>query len=184
MGVTGEQIATACARVPGGSIIMAKLDDLLNWARESSQWPVTFGLACCAIEMMAAGAAHYDLDRVGVMFRATPRQADIMIVSGTVTKKMAPVMRRLYDQMPDPKYVIAMGNCAVGGGPFYYDSYSVVRGADQVIPIDRYLCGCPPRPEQLIDALLDLGRSYYGEHALKHVRPEAPNAPNLPEGQA
>jgi len=179
MGVTSEQIAEACAHVPGGSLLLTTLDEVLNWARESSQWPVTFGLACCAIEMMATGAAHYDQDRLGVMFRATPRQADIMIVSGTVTKKMAPIMRRLYEQMPDPKYVIAMGNCATGGGPYYYDSYSTVRGADLVIPVDIYLCGCPPRPEQLLDALIELGRSYKGEHALKHLRPETANAPTL-----
>lgn len=170
MGVTGEQIAQACEKIPGGSMLLGKLDDILNWARESSQWPVTFGLACCAIEMMAAGAAHYDLDRFGIIFRATPRQADIMIVSGTLTKKMAPVLRRLYDQMPEPKYVIAMGNCASGGGPFYYDSYSVVRGVDLVVPVDLYIPGCPPRPEQLIDALLELGKSYKGEHVLRNTR--------------
>jgi len=172
MGVSGDQIAEACARVPGGSVLLARVDDVLNWARESSQWPVTFGLACCAIEMMAAGAAHYDLDRMGIIFRATPRQADIMIVSGTVTKKMVPVLRRLYDQMPEPKYVIAMGNCANGGGPFYYDSYSTVRGVDLIVPVDIYIPGCPPRPEQLIDALLELGRSYKGEHAIRNARGE------------
>jgi len=170
MGVTGEQFADACGKIPGGSVMLARLDDLLNWTRESSQWPMTFGLACCAIEMMAAGAAHYDLDRFGIIFRATPRQADIMIVSGTVCKKIAPVLRRLYDQMPEPKYVIAMGNCASGGGPFYYDSYSVVRGVDKIVPVDRYICGCPPRPEQLIDALLELGRSYRHEHAIRNAR--------------
>ena len=173
MGVTGQQIADACAKVPGGSVVLARVDDLLNWARESSQWPMTFGLACCAIEMMAAGAAHYDLDRFGIFFRATPRQADIMIVSGTVTKKMAPILKRLYDQMPDPKYVIAMGNCAVGGGPFFYDSYSVVRGVDLIVPVDYYISGCPPRPEQLIDALVELGQSYKGEHAIRNSREEA-----------
>ncbi|HEX2948742.1 MAG TPA: NADH-quinone oxidoreductase subunit B family protein [Armatimonadota bacterium] len=172
MGVTGEQVADFCAKVPGGSVVLARVDDILNWARESSQWPMTFGLACCAIEMMAAGAAHYDLDRLGIFFRATPRQSDIMIVAGTVTKKMAPILRRLYDQMPDPKYVIALGNCANGGGPFYYDSYSVVRGVDMIVPVDRYICGCPPRPEQLIDALIDLGQSYKHEHAIRNTRGE------------
>ena len=169
MGVTGEQFAEACEKVPGGAVVLARVDDVLNWARESSQWPLTFGLACCAIEMMAAGAAHYDLDRLGVFFRATPRQADIMIISGTVTKKMAPVLLRLYEQMPDPKYVIAMGNCACGGGPFYYDSYSTVRGVDLLVPVDVYIGGCPPRPEQLIDALLALGRSYRQEHAIRNT---------------
>ena len=170
MGVTGDQIAEACDKVPGGGFVLARLDDILNWARESSQWPVTFGLACCAIEMMATGASHYDQDRLGIIFRATPRQADIMIVSGTVTKKMAPVLRRLYEQMPEPKYVIAMGNCASGGGPYYYDSYNTVRGVDLIVPVDIYISGCPPRPEQLLDALINLGHSYRKEHALKLVR--------------
>jgi NADH-quinone oxidoreductase subunit B len=169
MGVTGDDIAQACGQVPGGAFLLARVDDLLNWARESSQWPLTFGLACCAIEMMGASMAHYDLDRVGVIFRATPRQADIMLVAGTVTKKMAPLLRRLYDQMPAPKYVIAMGNCACGGGPYHYDSYSTVRGVDLVVPVDLYISGCPPRPEQLIDALLQLGQGYRAEHALRNA---------------
>jgi len=170
MGVTGGQIADFCAKVPGGSVVLARVDDLLNWARESSQWPVTFGLACCAIEMMSTSMSHYDTDRFGIIYRASPRQADIMLVNGTVTKKMAQVLRRLYDQMPEPKYVIAMGNCATGGGPYYYDSYSVVRGVDKVVPVDLYITGCPPRPEQLIDALIELGRSYKGEHAIRNDR--------------
>ena len=170
MGIKHEDAAVCPTPEAGGSVLLAKVDDLLNWARESSQWPMTFGLACCAIEMMATGAAHYDLDRLGVFFRATPRQSDIMIVSGTLTKKMAPILLRLYEQMPDPKYVIAMGNCACGGGPFYYDSYSTVRGVDLIVPVDIYLGGCPPRPEQLIDALLELGRSYKGEHAMRNTR--------------
>ncbi len=174
MGVAHEQVATACANVHGGSVLLARLDDLLNWARESSQWPLTFGLACCAIEMMATGAAHYDQDRIGVMFRGSPRQSDVMIVAGTVTKKIAPVLRRLYDQMPDPKYVIAMGSCATGGGPYYYDSYSTVRGVDLIVPVDLYISGCPPRPEQLMDAFLELGRSYKREHAIRTVRPDQP----------
>ena len=147
--------AKVLAKYPGGGIAVATLDFLFNWARESSLFPLTFGLKCCAIEMMATGAARYDLDRIGVIFRATPRQADVMIVAGTVTKKMAPVLRRLYDQMPEPKWVIAMGGCAVAGGPFY-DSYGVVQGVDQIVPVDVYISGCPPRPEQLIDGLLKL----------------------------
>ncbi|MHB9022851.1 MAG: NADH-quinone oxidoreductase subunit B [Armatimonadota bacterium] len=170
MGVTGSQIADVCTKVPGGSLVLTTVDSVLNWARESSQWPVTMGLACCAIEMMAASMSHYDLDRMGVIFRASPRQADLMIVSGTVTKKMAQVVRRLYEQMPEPKYVIAMGNCACGGGPYYYDTYSVVRGIDLVIPVDYYISGCPPRPEQLIDVMMDLGRSYKCEHAIRNTR--------------
>ncbi len=176
VGVTGTQVVDACAKVPGGSVLLGAVEDLLNWARESSQWPVTFGLACCAIEMMATGASHYDLDRMGIIFRATPRQSDIMIVSGTVTKKIAPVLKRLYDQMPDPKYVIAMGNCATGGGPYFYDTYSVVKGVDQIVPVDIYIPGCPPRPEQLIDALLELGRTYKREHPIRNTR-KAPLKP-------
>jgi len=175
--MTGDRLAEVCGRVPGGSFVMARLDDVLNWARESSQWPLTFGLACCAIEMMATGASHYDQDRIGVMFRATPRQSDLMIVAGTVTKKIAPILRRLYDQMPDPKYVIAMGNCATGGGPYYYDTYSVVRGVDLIVPVDLYVPGCPPRPEQLLDAFLELGRRYKKEHALRHIRSDRPEGP-------
>jgi NADH-quinone oxidoreductase subunit B len=175
--MTGDQLAEVCGRVPGGSFVMSRLDDVLNWARESSQWPLTFGLACCAIEMMATGAAHYDQDRIGVMFRASPRQSDLMIVAGTVTKKIAPILRRLYDQMPDPKYVIAMGNCSTGGGPYYYDTYSVVKGVDLIVPVDIYVSGCPPRPEQLLDAFLELGRRYKKEHALRHIRSDQPEAP-------
>lgn len=142
-------------------VIFAKSGEMFNWAlnwgRGSSQWPLTFGLACCALEMMAAGAAHYDLDRFGVgLFRATPRQADVMIVAGTVTYKMAKRLRKLYEQMPHPKYVIAMGSCANSGGPFYYDSYTVARGVDIYVPVDIYIPGCPPRPEALIYGILKL----------------------------
>ncbi|MFK7694799.1 NuoB/complex I 20 kDa subunit family protein [Paenibacillus sp. HJGM_3] len=131
------------------NVLTTTLDQIKGWARSSSLWPLTFGLACCAIEMMGTGAAHYDLDRFGVIFRTSPRQADVMIVSGTVTKKMAPLLRRLYDQMPEPKWVIAMGSCATAGGP-YIRSYSVVKGVDQVVPVDVYIPGCPPNPAALI----------------------------------
>ncbi|MGE5508561.1 MAG: NuoB/complex I 20 kDa subunit family protein [Chitinophagales bacterium] len=131
------------------------LDSLFRWARASSLWPLTFGPACCAIEMMASSAAKSDLDRLGVFFRPSPRQADVMIVAGTVTQKMAPIVKRLYEQMAEPKYVIAMGSCAIGGGPFA-ESYSILRGVDQIVPVDVYVPGCPPRPEGLIYGILKL----------------------------
>lgn len=137
--------------IPGASTVVGALDKVINWSRSSSLWPVTFGLACCAIEMMTTGSAHYDLDRLGVIFRASPRQADCMIVAGTVTKKMAPVVRRVYDQMPEPRYVIAMGSCACSGGVFR--TYSVVQGCDAFLPVDVYIPGCPPRPEALIEGM-------------------------------
>ena len=142
-------------RIPGGAIVTTTVDKVLTWSRESSLWYMLFGLACCAIEMMAAGAARYDLDRFGMIFRATPRQSDLMIVAGTVTKKMAPRVKLLYEQMSEPRYVISMGSCANSGGPFA-DSYAVLKGVDKIIPVDVYLPGCPPRPEALIQATLKL----------------------------
>lgn len=137
--------------------ILTSVEYALNWARKNSLWPMTFGLACCAIEMMAAAAAHHDLDRFGAgVFRPTPRQCDLMIVAGTVTKKMSSRIKLLYDQMAEPRYVIAMGSCATGGGPYFYDSYTIVRGVDQIIPVDIYVPGCPPRPEALIDGIVRL----------------------------
>jgi NADH-quinone oxidoreductase subunit B len=140
-------------KVPGGSVLIAKVDDILNWVRSNSMWSLTFGLSCCAIEMMVTAASHYDLDRFGIMFRATPRQADVMIVAGWVSVKMAPLLRRLYEQMPEPKYVIAMGGCASAGGP-YRDSETIVKGVGDIVPVDVYIYGCPPRPENLIRGLL------------------------------
>lgn len=134
------------------NVAFTTLEQVKGWARSSSFWPLGFGLACCAIEMMATGAAHYDLDRFGVMFRASPRHADLMVVAGTVTKKMAPALRRLYDQMPEPKYVIAMGSCAICGGP-YYRGYSVLNGVDKIVPVDVYIPGCPPSPPALLDGI-------------------------------
>lgn len=144
-------------KIAGGQIILTAADFFLNWAKESSLWPMTFGLACCAIEMIATGAARYDMDRFGAgVFRATPRQCDLMIVAGTLNEKMSKRLKLLYDQMPEPKYVLAMGSCAISGGPYYYDTYNVVKGVDLVVPVDVYVPGCPPRPEALLFGLMKL----------------------------
>ncbi|KAM6541783.1 hypothetical protein CsatB_006230 [Cannabis sativa] len=135
--------------------VISKVDDLMNWARRGSIWPMTFGLACCAVEMMHTGAARYDLDRFGIIFRPSPRQSDCMIVAGTLTNKMAPALRKVYDQMPEPRWVISMGSCANGGGYYHY-SYAVVRGCDRIVPVDIYVPGCPPTAEALLYGLLQL----------------------------
>jgi NADH-quinone oxidoreductase subunit B len=141
-------------KLPQG-IILTTVEALVNWTRRASMWPATFGLACCAIEMMATGAARYDTGRFGMeVFRASPRQADLMIVAGRVSQKMAPVLRQIYDQMPEPKWVLSMGVCATSGGMF--NNYAIVQGVDHVVPVDMYLPGCPPRPEMLLDAILKL----------------------------
>jgi len=156
-----------------GSLLVTSVDALVNWGRKSALWPVTFGLACCAFEMIAAAMGRFDLARFGMeVFRASPRQADLMIVAGTVTWKMAPAIRRIYDQMGDPKWVISMGVCATSGGP-YYGSYSVVPGVDHIVPVDVYVPGCPPRPDALIYGILALHEKIKTTHNLG-------NLPHLP----
>lgn len=147
-----EEFDTTAVEEVQRNVFITKVDEVKAWARTRSFWPLSFGLACCAIEMMATGAARYDFDRFGVLFRASPRHADLMIVAGTVTAKMAPVVKRLYDQMPEPKWVIAMGSCATCGGP-YHKAYSVVNGVDIIIPVDVYIPGCPPTPPALLDGV-------------------------------
>jgi NADH-quinone oxidoreductase subunit B len=151
MGIVQGLLDDGLAGLDDG-FITGKIEDLVNWARSRSSWPASFGLACCAIEMMATGAAHYDISRFGMeVFRASPRQADIMIVAGRVSQKMAPVLRQVYDQMMEPKWVISMGVCASSGGMF--NNYAIVQGVDQVVPVDVYAPGCPPTPETLLHAI-------------------------------
>lgn len=152
-------------------VVLSRLDDLMQWANASSLWPLSFGLACCAIEMMSTYASSFDLDRFGVLPRASPRQADVMIISGTVTFKMADRIRRLYDQMAHPKYVISMGSCSNCGGPYWQHGYHVVKGVDRIIPVDVYIPGCPPRPEALIGGIQKLQEKISGKH------PESPEKP-------
>ena len=143
------------SRLPEGVVLTTTLEKMVNWSRQYSPWPLLFGLACCAIEMMHAGVSRHDISRFGAeVFRASPRQADIMIVSGRISQKMAPVVKRLYEQMPEPKWVIAMGACASSGGMF--NNYAIVQGADKIIPVDVYVPGCPPRPEALLYAITRL----------------------------
>jgi NADH-quinone oxidoreductase subunit B len=152
-------------KLPSG-ILLTTVTKFVQWARKGSLWPATFGLACCAIEMMATGAAHHDLARFGMeVFRASPRQADLMIVAGRVSQKMAPVLRQIYDQMPEPKWVISMGACASCGGMF--NNYAIVQGVDQIVPVDEYVPGCPPRPEQLMDAIVKLHEKIRSEPLVK-----------------
>jgi NADH-quinone oxidoreductase subunit B len=151
-----------------GNILLSTIDSLVNWGRSNSIWPLTFATSCCGIEMMASGASRHDFARFGIeVYRASPRQADVIVVAGTITNKMAPVLKRLYDQMAEPKYVIAMGACAISGGPFYYNSYHVIRGVDHVIPVDVYIPGCPPRPEALLYGVMQLQRKIKLERITK-----------------
>jgi NADH-quinone oxidoreductase subunit B len=167
-------------------IFTTSLQELYNWGRRSSIWPLNFGLACCAIEMIAASMARFDIARFGAeVFRPSPRQADLMIVAGTVTKKMAPQVVRLYNQMPEPKYVIAMGACAISGGPFK-QGYNVLKGIDRYLPVDLHIPGCPPRPEALLNGLLALQKKIAaqpltGDHRPRHLQEEAPSEFPVPQ---
>ena len=158
--------------------VLTKLDDLLNWAQTGSLWPMTFGLACCAVEMMQTAASRYDLDKFGLVFRPSPRQSDVMIVAGTLTNKMAPALRKVYDQMSEPRYVISMGSCANGGGYYHY-SYSVVRGCDRIVPVDVYVPGCPPTAEALLYGVLKLQDKIKRTNSILHrksrVKPTPPD---------
>ena len=166
----GDEIPPECSSI----VRFSRLDDLLALGRANSLWPLTFGLACCAIEMMAAGASRFDLSRFGAeVFRPSPRQADVMIVTGTINRKMAQAVKTLYDQMPEPKWVIAMGNCALSGGPFVFPGqYAVVEGVDKLFPVDVYVPGCPPRPEALIEGILELEQKITGKRRWPRVIPE------------
>jgi len=151
--------------LPSG-LLLSTVEKFVNWARSGSLWPATFGLACCAIEMMATGAAHYDLARFGMeVFRASPRQADLMIVAGRVSQKMGPVLRQIYDQMAEPKWVISMGVCATSGGMF--NNYALIQGVDEIVPVDMYVPGCPPRPEMLMEGILKLHEKIRASHFAK-----------------
>ena len=172
-----DSLTAALQRMTGGAVILTSMDALADWARGQSLWAMPMGTACCAMELISASFSRFDFDRLGTFPRPDPRHTDVMIVAGTVTKKMQPAVRRLYDQMPEPKYVVAMGNCTISGGIFYYDTYSVVRGIDEFMPVDVYVAGCPPRPEALQDGILRLrelihtrslgeGRSYEREMTL------------------
>ncbi|MBP9050277.1 MAG: NADH-quinone oxidoreductase subunit B [Alphaproteobacteria bacterium] len=154
-GKQDEAVSHLAQEVSDKGFVLTQADKLFDWARQGSMWPMTFGLACCAVEMIHAYMPRYDLDRFGIIPRPSPRQSDVMIVAGTLTNKMAPALRRVYDQMPEPRWVISMGSCANGGGYYHY-SYSVVRGCDRIVPVDIYVPGCPPTAEALVYGLLQL----------------------------
>lgn len=180
MSLVFDRLPAIRHKVMGGELLLTGVDFFIDWARKSSIWPLTFGLACCAIEMMAAYASRFDFDRVGVIPRPTPRQADLMIIAGTVVKKMAPAVEMLYQQMPEPRFVISMGACSNCGGP-YYDSYSVAKGVDKVIPVDVYVPGCPPRPEALHTAVVALQEKIgkYYDAGKRVERPQFPSQQTL-----
>lgn len=164
-----QRAASFYQNVSNKGYVLTQLDKLVAWAQSNSLWPMTFGLACCAVEMMQTAASRYDMDRFGMLFRPSPRQSDVMIVAGTLTNKMAPALRKVYDQMPEPRWVVSMGSCANGGGYYHY-SYSVVRGCDRIVPVDVYVPGCPPSAEALLYGLLQLQRKIRDQANRKVVR--------------
>jgi len=185
MGLMTDRLPGLVERIPGGQILVTSIDAVLNWSRSNSLWPLAFGTKCCAIEMlMATGAAHQDLSRFGAeVARQSPRQADMMVVAGAIVKKMAPRMRMLYEQMAEPRYVIATGSCAISGGPFMYNSYSIVRGVDEVVPVDVYVPGCPPRPEAFFWGLMTLQKMIkQGESIARPGLRRKPVLAALPQG--
>ena len=187
MGLMTDRLPGLVERIPGGQILVTSIDAVLNWSRSNSLWPLAFGTKCCAIEMlMATGAAHQDLSRFGAeVARQSPRQADMMVVAGAIVKKMAPRMRMLYEQMAEPRYVIATGSCAISGGPFMYNSYSIVRGVDEVVPVDVYVPGCPPRPEAFFWGLMMLQKMIkQGESIARPGLRRKPVLAALPQGIA
>ena len=177
-----DRLGQVLDRGEGGGIILSSVDALADWARGKSLWAMPMGTACCAMELIAASFNKFDFDRHGTFPRPDPRHTDVMIVAGTIPRKMAPAVKRLYEQMADPKWVIAMGNCAVSGGIFYYDTYSVVRGVDEFLPVDVYIAGCPPRPESLQDAVLRLREKIATESISPDRRREAALTLPLPDG--
>ena len=171
MGIVLEKLPGITKGLPGGELFLTTADNIIEYARKTSLWPMTFGLACCAIEMMASYASRFDFDRFGVIPRPSPRQCDVIIIAGTVVKKMAPAIEKIYHQMPEPRFVISMGSCANCGGP-YYDSYSVVKGVDKIIPVDVYVPGCPPRPEALTEGFLRVQELVKRELQKDKMRPK------------
>jgi NADH-quinone oxidoreductase subunit B len=163
-----NKLDTRLEHFESGNILITTADKLLNYARLSSMWQMYFGLACCAIEMMATSASHYDLDRFGIFPRPSPRHVDIILISGTVTMKMAIRIKKLYDQIPEPKYILSMGSCSNCGGPYWNHGYHVLKGVDRVIPVDVYVPGCPPRPEALLEGLLKLQEKIRNESTVNH----------------
>src|ERR1700692_714963 len=176
MGILLDKGPVYIEKIPGGTLAMTTADVFINWARKSSIWPITLGLSGCAIEMMASYASKYDFDRFGVIPRATPRQADLMIIAGTVTKKTRPRIEPLYHQMPEPRFFISMGSCSNSGGP-YFDAYSVCKGVDKVIPVDVYVPGCPPRPEALQAGVLALQKKIMAHSMLAAAKRKAESVP-------